>query len=377
MNQGNFGIVVSGGPAPGINSAIHSVVIEAHNAGHKTFGFMHGFRGVCQGEKDGVIELSIEQVSRVYSRGGSILSTSRFNPFASPEFQERFSAALKQHAINKLVVIGGEGSAWISHHVAASFPSLKVAHIPKTIDNDLVLPNDYPSFGFESARYAGAQILNTLMVDSATCESWHVVTSMGRRAGFLALGLGLAAGATLTIIPEEFNGNKVKLSDVAQIIFGSVKKRLEAGKRYGLAVVAEGVLDAIDPTSSPELSNCPRDEMGRLHYANVEISALLVSELRRLAQSASISTHFVAKNIGYELRCHDPVPFDIEYTRFLGYGAVNFLLQGKTDILVTRLHDQLGFLPLQEMALPDGSMRSRRVDVKSELYLVARSFMVR
>ncbi len=374
---GNFGIIVSGGPAPGINGVISSAVIEASNQGFKVIGFKKGFKAISQTTTEAGIELTVPMVANIYSTGGSILGTSRYNPFRDPETKAQFLAGLRSYAIDKLIVIGGEGSAYLSHEICKATSEIQVVHIPKTIDNDLILPDKYPSFGFETARFAGTRVMETLMVDARTCARWYLVTSMGRKAGFLALGLGIAGGAHITLIPEEFEGSRISAHDLAAIIFGAVKRRHQLGKPYGVALLAEGILDKLDPSSSKLLSECPHDELGRIKYSQIELGDVLKPHLAQMCADEKMDVSFYGKNIGYELRCYPPVSFDIEYTRFLGYGAVKFLLQGKTGIMVTRDFDHLGYESLADLVQPDGSMRARKVDLTADLYKVARRFMMR
>jgi 6-phosphofructokinase 1 len=374
---GSIGIIVSGGPAPGINSVIASVVIEGQAQGFVTKGLVEGFRGITEGLPGTVRPLTIDDVTPSAVLGGSLLSTSRYNPFATPQSIERLNRGLKEHGIDHLVVIGGDGSAWLSHQCAQHCPSLKVVHVPKTIDNDLPLPQNHPSLGFETARQVGTGIVQTLMTDARTCRRWFLVTTMGRRAGFLALGLGIAAGATLSLIPEEFPNGKRTPEDIAGIIFKSVSARARHGKEFGVALMAEGLLDALDPSSSPILRDCPRDEFGRVRYSHIELGDVIAPALRTQCKDAGLDIRVLTKNIGYELRCAAPTAFDIEYTRFLGYAAVRFLKEGRTGVMVARDFDSLTALPLVDLLGSDGKIRSRRVNLESDLYRVAQSFMVR
>jgi 6-phosphofructokinase len=375
--KGTIGIVVSGGPAPGINSVIAAVVIAAHHHGLRVKGLRRGFKGISLGLPNSVIDLAVDEVTPSAHDGGSILGTSRFNPFKDLATRESFTTGLATHGIDHLVVIGGEGSAWLSHRCAQEIPGLKVVHVPKTIDNDLPLPQNYPSFGFETAREVGTGIIKTLLTDARTCRRWFIVTSMGRKAGFLALGLGVAAGATLTIIPEEFKGNRQSTAAVAAMIFQSIAARAKHGKEYGVALLAEGLLDVLDPTSSPLLEQCPRDELGRINYSHVELGEVIAPPLRGLCAAAGLDIKVLTKNIGYELRCHAPTSFDIEYTRFLGHGAVTLLLEGQTDVMVTRDFDTMRAIPLGDLIDSSGAMISRQVNLTSDTYRVAQSFMVR
>lgn len=377
QNVTGLGIVVSGGPAPGINSVIHAVVIEARKLGIRTFGFNSGFQAVCLKDLSAVRSIEIEQISRIHSSGGSIIGTSRFSPFAKLEYIQNLQDALQAHRINALVVIGGDGSAFLSYKLSKEFDKVQVIHIPKTIDNDLELPNHYPSFGFETARDAGTKIINTLMVDAATCGRWYIITTMGRKAGFLAIGLGLASGATLTMIPEEFEGRRTTITEISQLILKSVQYRLTQGKSHGVVILAEGLLDCIAPDTCPLIAASSRDELGRLRYADLELSDLVVAELRRLSSFNDQRAKFTSKNIGYELRCQEPISFDIEYTRMLGFGAVKFLQAGLTGVMVIIDHDKVSYLKLDEMLGQDGVIRSRKVDLASDWYQVANSFMLK
>lgn len=373
----SFGIVVSGGPAPGINSVIYSSVIEANNRGYTVKGLVNGFRDITMGEPGAVVDLSAELVSSIYNKGGSILGTSRFNPLKDQQHLDTFLAGLHQNNIDKLIVIGGEGSAYLSLKLAQLHSNLSVVHVPKTIDNDLILPNKYPSFGFETALHSGTKIVEILREDAKTCRRWFIATTMGRKAGFLALGMGLAAGATSALIPEEFSGFSPTPEDIAAIVFSTIRKRLAMGKNYGVILLAEGILDCLDAGQSTALKGCVRDDMGRIRYSQVELGDVLIPPLKEMLKNAQLDVHMITKNIGYELRCCDPISFDIEYTKFLGYGAVQHVLGGNSGIMVTRDFDKLGFIPLESMAGADGVIKSRRVDLSSDLYRVARSFMIR
>jgi 6-phosphofructokinase len=373
----SFGIVVSGGPAPGINSVISSSVIEANNRGYTVKGLVNGFRDLTLGEPGSVVNLSTEMVTNIYNKGGSILGTSRFNPLKDQKLLDQFLKGLEQHNIDKLIVIGGEGSAYLSLKLAELHTNLSVVHVPKTIDNDLVLPNNYPSFGFETALHQGTKIIEILREDAKTCRRWFLATTMGRKAGFLALGMGLAAGATSSLIPEEFANSQPTPEDIALIISSSIRKRISMGKNYGVIILAEGILDCLDASKSTALQSCVRDDMGRIRYSQVELGDVIIPPLKDLLKNVGIEVHIITKNIGYELRCCDPISFDIEYTKFLGYGAVQHILEGNSGIMVTRDFDKLGFIPLQSMAGDDGIIKSRGVDLSSDLYRVARSFMIR
>jgi 6-phosphofructokinase len=380
--MGKIGIVVSGGPAPGINSVISSVTIAAQNKGIAVVGFQDGFSRLASDGAAALLPLTIDSVSRIHDLGGSILGTSRFNPFREKATREEFIKALGAEQIDRMIVIGGDGSAYLSSQLRSHAPHIQVIHVPKTIDNDIDLPNHHPSFGFETARDAGTSIVSTIGVDAKTCQRWFLLTVMGRRTGFLALGLGIAAGATRTVIPEQYPPASQSTRALAEDIYTTIRSRRLAGKPYGVILIAEGLLDALDPAAAPEIAEAPRDELGRIKYSHIELGEVLQPHLEQLSLEDGAPQKIISKNIGYELRCHPPTSFDIEYTRFLGHGAVHYLTtqRGSGEAasgMVVRNNDHRQLLSFESLLLPDGSIRSRRVDLTSDTYQMACQYMVR
>jgi 6-phosphofructokinase 1 len=389
MNNGGkkLAILVGGGPAPGINSVISAVTIEARNRGLGVIGVYDGFEHLIEGDTSFIRTLNIEDVSRIHSQGGSILRTSRANPTKSPEATAAVVKALKDQDVAYLVSIGGDdtafGAATVAHEAGGS---LRVAHVPKTIDNDLPLPTGMPTFGYESARYVGTELVLTIMEDSRTTNRWFIVVVMGRKAGHLALGIGKAAGATVTIIPEEFEKPRITLDDVSRVIEGAILKRRLNGQAYGVAIVAEGVGEKIDPEELVQASgaNLSYDPYGHVALADIPLASMLKQRVQRRFQERGQKVSLTDVTLGYELRCKQPIPFDIDYTRTLGYGAVRFLLDENHD---ERLREggficldgvDLKVLPFEDLKDPaTGRTRVRLVDVHSEYYRVARDYMIR
>ncbi|MEK7215583.1 MAG: 6-phosphofructokinase, partial [Chloroflexota bacterium] len=243
-----LGILVGGGPAPGINCAISSATIEACNEGLQVVGIYDGFEHLMGGDSSPVTALDIRSVSRIHAEGGSILRTARANPTTDPALVERTVQTLQELGVSLLVSIGGEDTASSAAAVARrSGGTIRVAHIPKTIDNDLPLPAGLPTFGYETARHVGTEQVLNLTEEARSTARWVIVVIMGRNAGHLALGIGKAAGATLTIIPEEFGDRMVTLDHISAIIEGSIFKRRRQDRPYGVAVVAEGVVSRMQP----------------------------------------------------------------------------------------------------------------------------------
>jgi 6-phosphofructokinase 1 len=382
-----LGILVGGGPAPGINSAISATVIEAVNEHLDVIGINDGYEHLMQGRTDTVRPLTIEAVSRIHFQGGSILRTARANPTRHPEDMKRTIEALRTLGISALVTIGGDDTAFAASEVAhASHGAVRVAHIPKTIDNDLPLPGGVSTFGFETARHVGTQLVRNLMEDARTTNRWNFVVVMGRKAGHLALGIGKAAGATLTIIPEEFPQERIRLSDVSLVLEGAILKRRAMGSEHGVAIIAEGISEKLAPE---ELAKMPGVEMvydpyGHIRLGEIPLTTILKRQVQDRFAARQDKLSIVDVTLGYELRCAEAIPFDVDYTRTLGYGAVRFLLSEPNDERLRHAGficlegGRLKVLPFDELRDPEtGRIRIRTVDVRSEHYHVARKYMIR
>jgi 6-phosphofructokinase 1 len=202
---------------------------------------------------------------------------------------------------------------------------------------------------------------------------------MGRKSGSLALGICKAAGATLAVIPEELPKAGVDPAFVVDTIVGAIVKRKAAGHDHGVAVVAEGFIERVEPSGFAGLSDAQRDAFGNVRLADVPIGFVLRNAIhKRLGDIGIGATTVVPKDIGYELRCAKPVPFDLEYTRTLGYGAVRYLLGGGSGALVALSGGRIVPVALEELTDPEtGRIRTRLVDVSTESYLVAREYMIR
>jgi 6-phosphofructokinase 1 len=377
--EGRLAILVGGGPAPGINSVIGAATIRARLAGVEVLGVRDGFKRIMKGDTSHVAPLDIDDVSRIHFRGGSDLGTARDNPARQQEDLERVVATLLGLGVDKLITIGGDDTAYSAMRVQqASEGRLRVAHVPKTIDNDLDLPHGIFTFGFQTARHVGVQVIQNLMVDARTTTRWYFVVSMGRKAGHLALGMAKAAGATLSLIPEEFPEERVRLQKIVDILVGAIAKRVVHGRPDGVAVLAEGLIEKVDPADLEDLPNVERDAHGHLRLSEVSFGTLIKRCVRDELDRLGVPCTIVAKDIGYELRCADPIPFDIEYTRDLGHCSAHFLLKGHGGALVSIQGGR--FVPIDFDSIVDeqtGRMRVRMVDIGSESYAIARRYMIR
>jgi 6-phosphofructokinase 1 len=377
-NNDTVGIIVGGGPAPGINGVISAATIEAINEGKKVVGIMGGFKALFAGDLNCTIPLTINDVSMIHAQGGSILRTSREYPDKVKEKFKVLMSTLKKLGINYLITIGGEGTLFMANWIEREARgSLSVAHVPKTIDNDIPLPGGACTFGYQTARHRGVGIVDNLIQDAKTTGRWYFITTMGRYAGHLALGIGKAAGATVTLISEELEDN-VSFKKVADILAGSIIKRLSMDRDYGVAVLAEGIAEKFDHDELCKYEQLEKDETGRVRLSEIQLGRILKNFVKKTLESLGINLTIVDKTVGYELRASAPIPFDIEYTRDLGYGVIRYLLKGGTGAMIIFDEGRLRPIPFVElMDYSTGKVKMRPVDLTSETYKVGREYMIR
>jgi len=380
--QKKLGILVGGGPAPGLNGVIHAATIEAINNGIEVIGLYEGFKYLMQGRIVGK-QLTVNDVSRIYRDGGSILRTSRANPTRREEDLEMCSRTLIDAGINCLLALGGDDTAFSAYSVAKYADEkmgvrIQTVHAPKTIDNDLPLPEGLPTFGYETAREVGTRLVMNLMEDALTGQRWYIVVAMGRKAGHLALGIGKSSGATVTLIPEEWDDREIRLQEVVDILSTAVIKRMADDKPYGVAVVAEGVVEQMAMQDLEGLEDVERDAHGHIRLSEVNFSEVLRDGLRKELASVGINMRAVNIDIGYVLRCADPIAFDIDYTRSLGQAAVDFLLDEGSHATMTIQQNQVVPLYFEKMMDPKtGRTEVRTVNTDAFIYESARKSMIR
>jgi 6-phosphofructokinase len=378
-DQSKLAILVGGGPAPGINSVIGAATIRACLSGIPVLGIRDGFQWLMRGELAHARPLDIEAVSRIHFRGGSCLGTARANPTKDPRTLDATVSSLQQLGVSKLVTIGGDDTAFSAMRISAhSQGALQVVHVPKTIDNDLDLPAWIPTFGYQTARHVGTGIVRDLLTDAQTTSRWYFVVAMGRKAGHLALGIGKAAGATLTVIPEEFPGKQIAMRAIVDVLVGAIVKRLAYGRSDGVAVLAEGLVESIPEADLAELEGAERDEHGHIRIAEIDFGRIIKTAVSARLKELGLKVTIVSKDIGYELRCTDPIPFDMEYTRDLGYCAAKYLIEGGSGAMVTVQEGKFKPIRFEDMLDPHtGRTRVRMVDTETEYYKIARRYMLR
>ena len=377
--QKTMAILVGGGPAPGINGIISAASIEAIKKGIKVLGIVDGFKWISKGDKSRIVELKLTNVSRIHFNGGSILRTSRVNPTKDPAMMDNVLKIFKELEVDYLITIGGDDTMFTASEIERlANGSIKIVHVPKTIDNDLPLPNRISTFGFQTAKHADVNIVRNIMEDSKTTGRWYLIVTMGRKAGHLAIGICKAAGATLAVIPEEFPQESISIAAVCDIIEGSIIKRLAMGKDYGVAILAEGLALKIDENELKELSCVEKDEHDNVRIAEIDLGKIIKNEVKKRLKKNGLEITLVDKDIGYKLRCASPIPFDKEYTRDLGYGAVKFLMGGGSGAMVTLIGGKIEPLSFKDSIDPlTGKTKVRLVDIDTESYEVACEYMIK
>ena len=367
-----FGILVGGGPAPGINGVIAAATTAASSRGARVIGILDGFKWIMAGDTAHTVALDRAAVADIHLRGGSILHTSRANPTKKRETLDACVKSLGTLGIDHLITIGGDDTATSASKVAeAAGGKIRVAHVPKTIDNDLPLPPGIPTFGHETAREHATDVVERLIEDCRTTQRWFFVVMMGRTAGHLALGAAKAAGAPVVVVPEEFVKRPIALDDVVRVLEGAIVKRLTQGRPDGVAVIAEGIAEFFDE-NDPILKDAPRDEHGHVRLAEIPIARLLRTAVTEALATRGVKVTIGEKDVGYELRCGYPTAFDRDYTLDLGVGAVDTLLSGRSGVLVTRQEGRIVPIPFADIVDPKtGRSRVRGVDVQSAAYRTA------
>lgn len=378
-NKNRLAILVGGGPAPGINGVISAATIEAINQGIDVIGIKDGFRWISQGNTDHIETLTISNTSKIHNTGGSAIGISRVSPLSTPDGLKNTIKCLKKLQVKYLITIGGDGTLYLATRLDRELKgSIKIVHVPKTIDNNMPIPGYIPTFGYETARHIGTELVHHLIVDARTTRRWYFVVTMGRKTGHLALGIGKASGATLTIIPEEFKKKKISLKDITRILEGAIIKRKLMGSENGVVILAEGLTDRLDEKELQTMSDINLDEHGRIRLSEVDLGQVLKNQTRIALKEKGVDVRIVDTTIGYELRSAPPIPFDASYTRNLGYSAVKFLLLGGSSALLTIQKNRKVPIPFEKVLdRRTDQVNVRYVDINTESYEVAHKYMIK
>ncbi len=367
LMKDTIAILCGGGPAPGINSVISSVSMAFLDSGYRVLGIHGGYKGLLSAEPD-VQEIDFKFADDIHRRGGSALKMSRFKPKDS-EFSTRF---FLDYNVKLLVTIGGDDTAStanrISKFLRKNNVNIQNIHVPKTIDNDLPLPDNTPTFGYQSAKQEGVRIAQTVYEDARTSGNWFVTAAMGREAGHLAFGIGAASHFPMIVIPEMFNKVEVTFDRIIKLIISAIVKRKILGIGYGVAIVSEGVFHFM---SDDEINNSgidfTYDEHGHPELGNVSKAHIFNVLLQNRLKKLGLKVKSRPVELGYELRCVPPVAFDLMYCGLLGYGVKKLFDEGRTGCMVTASNaGKISPLYLEDVSDASGKIMPRLVDIEGE-----------
>jgi len=367
--KNSVAICCGGGPAPGMNTVIGSVAKIFLRNGWRVIGLHGGYSGLFSREPR-MIDIDFLYADDIFNRGGSALKMSRFKPKDS-DFNNNFNLDLfKDNNIKLLVTVGGDDTASTANRIAkfikAKGYDLKNIHVPKTIDNDLPLPDYTPTFGYQSAKEAGVAICNTVYEDARTSETWFIVSAMGRSAGHLAAGIGGACHYPMLVIPEMFNKTEITIDKIVNLVISAMIKRKILGVSYGAAIVSEGVFHAL---SEDEIKNSginfSYDEHGHPELGKVSKAHIFNEMIELKMKKLGLDVKSRPVEVGYEIRCVRPISYDLLYCSLLGIGVYELYHQGETGCMVyVGASGKAKPLHLEDLQGPDGKIPPRLVDIE-------------
>ncbi|MBT8230622.1 MAG: 6-phosphofructokinase, partial [Bacteroidia bacterium] len=365
--QISIAILCAGGPAPGVNTVISTISKVFLKDGYRVIGIHDGYKNLFNGMAE-TVDIDFHYADRIFPRGGSTLRMSRYKP-QDKEFTSDF---FEENNVKLLVTIGGDDTASTANrlmkHLQKSNFKIQNIHVPKTIDNDIPLPDRMPTFGFNSAKDAGVEIGNIVYEDARTSGNWFVIASMGRSAGHLAFEIGASCHFPIIIIPEMFNKTKITLDKIVNLIISSIIKRKIEGIEHGVAIVSEGIFHVLD---DEEIKNCgisfTYDAHGHPELGNVSKAHILNVLVQRKLKQLSVKIKSRPVELGYELRCHRPVAFDLNLCTILGMGVKKLFDEGKSGCFVTTTRTaEVIPLYLNDIEDENGKIPPRLVDIDTE-----------
>lgn len=363
----SIAILCGGGPAPGINTVISSLSRVFLKSGFRVIGIHNGYKGLFSEDRK-TEDIDYKFADRIHNIGGSALQMSRYKPENS-EFSPDFFV---DNNVKLLVTIGGDDTASTANRISKYLDdnNIKIQniHVPKTIDNDLPLPEGISTFGYQSAKEEGVRIANTVYEDARTSGNWFIISAMGREAGHLAFGIGSAVHFPMIIIPEMFNKTKITINKIIRLIISSIIKRKISGIDYGAVIISEGVFHFM---SDEEIKNTGinftyddhgHPELGTVSKAHI-FNILLTRELKKL----NIKVKSRPVELGYELRCVQPVAQDLVYCTLLGIGTKHLFDSGYSACMVTADHTGvIAPLFLKDVQDENDKIKPRLVNIESQ-----------
>jgi ATP-dependent phosphofructokinase / diphosphate-dependent phosphofructokinase len=401
------GLVFSGGPAPAANAVIAAAASAFRRAGTEVIAILQGYsRLVDYRDGDelapGIHYRMIEdrELRGLRNSRGVVLGTARANPGSSirshaqlddPQLNGGLRAvygALCELELDGLISIGGDGTlrtANLLHayqeRLPASAPRVRIVHVPKTVDNDYA-GIDF-TFGFFTAVDVMAKELLNLRADAIATQSYYLVATMGRRAGWLAYGVAVAGEAHQVIGVEDVHGplcradGKLDLNALVDHIVDLIETRRRRGKPYGVVVLAEGLTELL-PDS--DLGDAPRDAYGHISFATFDLSRVLAARVaERCKERSGHPTKVTGLQLGYESRCAAPHAFDVLLGSQLGLGAYRALAELGLAGHMISISGQLDlrYVPFKELVREDLGVDMRLIERGSDFHRLAQELGTR
>ena len=365
--RGSIAIVCGGGPAPGINSVISSVSKVFLKDGYRVIGLHGGYKSLFS-EEPLFQEIDFSFADSIRGQGGSALQMSRHKP-TNEEFSTDFFV---KHKVELLVTIGGDDTASTANRISKFLKTKNVSiqniHVPKTIDNDLPLPEGQPAFGYQSAKEAGVRIAQTVYEDARTSGNWFIIAAMGREAGHLAFGIGAAVHAPMIIIPEMFTNTPVTFDTIMKLIISTIIKRKILGIPYGIVIISEGVFHFMpDDEIKASGIHFTYDDHGHPELGNVSKAHIFNILLQEKMKEITLNVKSRPVELGYEVRCVNPIAFDLMYCSLLGMGVKQLFDKGHTGCMVTaNAVGNIHPLFLEDVTNDKGKVKPRLVNMNSQ-----------
>lgn len=364
-------ILTGGGPAPGMNTVVGTIAKTFLSNGYRVIGLHGGYKGLFSPTQK-TTDIDFLLADSIFNRGGSYLMMSRYKP-SQEDFDKNFNLDFfKNNNIQLLVTVGGDDTASTANRIAKflaakNYPIANI-HVPKTIDNDLPLPSNIPTFGYHSAKSEGTKIATTVYEDARTSGTWFVVSAMGRSAGHLALGIGATCHYPMIVIPEMFNRTDITIDKIVNMAISAIIKRKIMGLSYGAIMISEGVFHAFSHTDLEVAGvKFTYDDHGHPELGKISKAQMFNELLEKKLDKLGISVKSRPVEIGYEVRCVTPIAYDLMYCSQLGMGVYQLFKEGATGCMVyLDLNNNIKPLYLSDIQDKDGKIPPRGVNIHTD-----------
>ena len=364
-------ILTGGGPAPGMNTVVGTIAKTFLSNGYRVIGLHGGYKGLFSPTQK-TTDIDFLLADSIFNRGGSYLMMSRYKP-SQEDFDKNFNLDFfKNNNIQLLVTVGGDDTASTANRIAKflaakNYPIANI-HVPKTIDNDLPLPSNIPTFGYHSAKSEGTKIATTVYEDARTSGTWFVVSAMGRSAGHLALGIGATCHYPMIVIPEMFNRTDITIDKIVNMAISAIIKRKIMGLSYGAIMISEGVFHAFSHTDLEAAGGkFTYDDHGHPELGKISKAQMFNELLEKKLDKLGIPVKSRPVEIGYEVRCVTPIAYDLMYCSQLGMGVYQLFKEGATGCMVyLDLNNNIKPLYLSDIQDKDGKIPPRGVNIHTD-----------